>query len=110
LLTPLYPQWKINPPSPEQLLPWLVMAGMFYYLWVRRASWGKHALLGLGFFLVNVAPFVGFRAIAFMRFGWTMDHILYVPILGLIGLVAAGLGQLDAKLKGRCGCKVEMSV
>ena len=27
-----------------------------------------------------------------MRFTWVMDHFLYIPIIGLIGLVVAGLG------------------
>ena len=97
-LVPLYPQWPVNPPSPVQFLPWVVMAFMLYYLWTKRTRFGKAALLGFGFFLISIGPFTGFRAISFMRFGWTMDHILYIPILGLICLAAAAISDLDRKL------------
>lgn len=92
-LMPIYPQWTVNPPSLLQFLPWPVIVAVMYWLWRRRQSWGRHALLGLGFFLITLAPFVGFIWISYMRFTWVMDHLLYIPIIGLIGLVAAGLGQ-----------------
>jgi protein O-mannosyl-transferase len=98
-LLPIYPQWVINPPTPLQFLPWPVLGFGFWWLWRRRAkAWARHALLGFGFFFLNLLPVVGFRAISFMRFGWVMDHFLYLPILGLLGLVAAGAGQLDGML------------
>jgi hypothetical protein len=97
-LLPIYPQWNIDPPSLEQFLPWPILAGVIYWLWSRRQPWGRHALFGLGFFLVNLAPFIGFSTISFMRFTWVMDHFLYLPIIGLIGLTVAALGQVDARL------------
>jgi len=100
-LLPIYSQWKINPPEFWQLLPWPILAAAIYWLWTKRASWGRHVLLGFGFFLLNLLPFVGFRAISFMRFVWVMDHFLYLPIIGLLGLTVAALGQLHERLKGR---------
>jgi hypothetical protein len=98
-LLPIYPQWAINPPTPLQFLPWPIMGIGFWWLWRRRGeAWARHALLGFGFFFLNLLPVVGFRAISFMRFGWVMDHFLYLPILGLIGLGAAAAGQLDGML------------
>jgi hypothetical protein len=98
-LLPIYPQWVINPPEPWQFLPWPVFGGAIYWLWHKRQPWARHVLFGFGFFLLNLLPFVGFRAISFMRFGWVMDHFLYVPILGLIGLAVAALDQLHARLE-----------
>jgi len=97
-LSPIYTQWRIDPPSPTQLLPWPVFAGAIYWLWLRRRSWGRHALLGLGFFLLNLLPFIGFHEISFMRFSWVMDHFLYIPIIGLIGLAVAALEHTDMLL------------
>jgi hypothetical protein len=98
LMLPIYPQWKVNPPELWQFLPWVLLAVAAVWLWTRRQPWARHILFGFGFFLLNLAPFVGFRAISFMRFAWVMDHILYLPILGLIGLTAAALGDLDSRL------------
>jgi tetratricopeptide (TPR) repeat protein len=97
-LMPIYPQWIVNPPSPLQFLPWPVLGGVLYFLWTKRAGWGRHALLGLGFFLVNLAPFIGLNAASYMNYTWVMDHLLYIPIIGLIGLTVAGLGQMEAQL------------
>ena len=97
-LSPIYPQWQIDPPTLWQFLPWPVFAGVLVWLWRKRDTWGRHALLGAGFFLINLAPFTGLRTIAFMRVTWVMDHILYLPILGWIGLVVAALSQCEARL------------
>ncbi len=99
-LLPIYPQWKIDPPSLIQFLPWPVWGGAIYWLWTKakREPWARHVLFGLGFFLLNLLPFVGFRTISFMRFTWVMDHFLYLPILGLLGLAVAALGQLEERL------------
>ncbi len=97
-LLPTYPQWAVGRPSLVQFLPWPILGGVLYLCWANRASWGRHALLGLGFFLINLAPFVGFTAAAYMDFTWVMDHTLYIPLIGLIGLATAGLGWLDDRV------------
>ncbi len=99
-LLPIYPQWEVNHPAFTvefflKFLPWPVMAFGFWWLLKRREqAWARTAVFGFGFFFLNLLPFVGWRAISFMRFGWVMDHFLYVPILGLIGLAAAAAGDL----------------
>jgi Tfp pilus assembly protein PilF len=95
---PIYPQWKIDPSSPLQFLPWLVLACLACWLWRKRQGWGRHALLGLGFFVLMLGPFLGFIPISYLSFTWVMDHFLYVPIIGLIGIVVAGIECLDARL------------
>jgi len=97
-LMPIYPHWVVNPPSLLQFLPWVAFAGIFYGCWNARAGWGRDALLGLGFFTINLLPFLGFISISYMNFTWVMDHFLYLPIIGLIGLTVAGLEVLADKL------------
>jgi tetratricopeptide (TPR) repeat protein len=97
-LMAIYPQWKLDPPSPLQFLPWLVLGAVLYFLWTRRAGWGRHVLLGLGFFLINLAPFLGLNAGSYMNYTWVMDHIVYIPIIGLIALAIAGLDQAGTQL------------
>ena len=95
---PLYPQWSVNPFRIAQLLPWLVSSAMLVLLWFRRQTWGRHALLGLGFFIILMLPFLGFITVSFMQFTWVMDHFLYLPVIGIIGLVVAALGQISSRL------------
>jgi len=97
-MLPMYPQWKLDPPSLLQFLPWPILAGLLYWFWTQRRSWGRHVLLGFGFFLLNLAPFVGVTSVTFMRFTWVMDHFLYISLLGLLGLAMAGLEQLNHRL------------
>jgi len=94
-MLPAYPQWKVNPPTLLQFLPLPIMLGVFCWAWSRRKTWGKTVLLGLGFFLLGLAPFVGFHEVSYMRFTWVMDHFLYLPMLGLLALSMAGLEQID---------------
>jgi tetratricopeptide (TPR) repeat protein len=97
-LLPIYPVWKVDPPSLLQFLPWPVLAGVICWLWWKRKSWGRHALLGLGFFFLNVAPFLAFGLTFHPRDTWVMNHFLYIPMIGLIGVVVAAIGNMDQRL------------
>jgi len=95
---PIYPQWTVDPGVPLQFLPWPIIGGTIYYLWTKRESWGRDALLGLGFFLIMLAPFLGANWISYMYETWVLEHLLYIPMVGLIGLVIAGLERVDKRL------------
>jgi tetratricopeptide (TPR) repeat protein len=99
-LMPIYPRWPIGPAAPLAFLPWIAGGLGFAWCWRRRTGWGRPVVFGLGFFLLNVAPVLGFIPISHMRFTWTMDHLVYVPLVGLVGLAAAGVGAADARLAG----------
>jgi len=93
-LMPMYPRWTVNPPTLVQFLPWPLLAAALGWFWTRRATWGRHALLGVGFFLLNLLPVLGFVTMAYMWVTWTADHLAYLSLVGIIGLVTAGFGVL----------------
>jgi Tfp pilus assembly protein PilF len=97
-LLPIYPKWNFDSPSLIDFLPWLIAAGVAAACWVKRRTWGRHVLLGLGFFCIMLAPFLGFKTVGYMDFTWVMDHFLYIPMIGLLGLALAGAEILDARL------------
>jgi len=103
-LMTIYPKWAIDPPSLIQFLPWPILGGIVGWLWLNRATWGRHVLLGFGFFVVNLTPFIGFITGSYMNFTWVMDHLLYLPVIGLIGLAVAGLGQLAEQIPSPIRC------
>jgi tetratricopeptide (TPR) repeat protein len=94
----IYPEWQVDPHSPVQYLPWLVLGLVLGFLWTRRRTWGRHALLGLGFFLIMLMPFWGLHWASYMNATWILEHLLYIPILGLIGLAVAALGDISRQL------------
>jgi len=102
-VTPLiaYPLWKVDPPVLAQFLPWVISAALFLWLVTSRQKGARPVLLGLGFFILNLMPFLGFQYVSFMRFTWVMDHFLYIPIIGIIALLMAGLGWLEDRLPKR---------
>jgi len=97
-LLPNYPQWTIGSPSLLAFVPCLVAAAVFVVLWLRRADWGAAAILGLGSFVLFVAPFLGFDVASYMAFTWVMDHYLYLAMIGPIGLFVAALESIDTRV------------
>jgi tetratricopeptide (TPR) repeat protein len=94
-MLPVYPKWPDNPSAFASLLIWLALAALIFWFWHKRATWGRHALLGLGFFLINLIPVVAFIVARYENMVWSLDHLGYLPVIGLIGLAVAGLGQLE---------------
>ena len=95
-LLPIYPRWEVDPPQAWQFLAWPVIAAAGWLFWSNRSAawppnWGRHALFACGFFLLMVAPVLGFVTIAYMRITWAADHFIYLPMISIIALVAAGV-------------------
>jgi len=97
-LHPMYRQWSVEPPSLAQFLPWLVLFILLGWLWTERAAWGRHVILGLGFFVLNLLPVLGFVPMSYMHISWVADHFVYLPLLGLIGLGVAAVGAIWQRL------------
>lgn len=97
-LEPIYP-------SSQGMLPgcaaWLCVAVLLGLFWTYRAGWGRHALLGGGWFLINLLPVLGILPMAYTRISPRADHFAYLPLVGLIGLAAAAAGAAAAALGKR---------
>ena len=100
LLLPIYPQWDANPPEFSQFLAWPVLVGVLGVFWMRRKTWGRHALMGVGFYLITLLPVLGFVAMSYMRVGWVADHFLHIPMIGIVALFV-GVGVRAGDLAGK---------
>ncbi|MCE0483588.1 MAG: hypothetical protein LV479_05045 [Methylacidiphilales bacterium] len=98
----IYPRWNLHPPSLLRIATLPLVAVMLVALWAGRKTWGRHALLGIGFFLINLFPIIGLMQMNWMNVSWVADHLAYIPIIGLIGLVVAGVEQAS---RMRPGCR-----
>ena len=104
-LIPIYPRWEVDHPSFLQLyVPWLafiaVIAACVVAIYKRKA-WGRHMILGLGFFFGNLVPALGFITMSYMRITWVADHFVYISLIGVLGLVVAGLAALSDKIPAK---------
>ena len=75
-------------------LPLAALAGCFGVFWRYRRTWGRAWLFTLAFFVVNLAPVLGFFDIYFMRYSLVADRWQYVSIIAVVALVAAGVTTL----------------
>jgi len=100
-LLPIYPKWAVDPPKPEQFLAWPVIFAATAWCWMNRGTWGRHALFALGFFLLMVAPVLGFVTIAYMRITWVADHFIYLPMIGPVALMGAAVMWLYERVERR---------
>ena len=91
-LMPIYPRWQVDPPALLQFAPWAVLAVLCAWFWRRRAGWGRHAILALGFFVLNLLPVAGLVPLAYFRLSWVADHFAYIALVGLAGGAAALAG------------------
>jgi hypothetical protein len=85
-----YPRWIIDARAWWQYLFPAALAGLLFGLW-RARGWSRGPLAAVLFFLVTVAPALGFVNVYPFRFSFVADHFQYLASLGVIGLVAAGL-------------------
>ncbi len=97
-LLPIYPPWSVNPPSLLDFLPGLFFGSGIFWIWSKRESWGRHALLGLLFYVIALSPVLSLIITRSTTMTWSLDHLVYIPIVGLIGLSVACLGQAQSHL------------
>ena len=97
-LLPVYPSFAVTSPNVFDVLPWLALGGLAGLLWLSRAQWSRVVLLSLGFFMINLVPIIGFIFMHYPDMEWSIDHLLYLPIIGLIAPVVAGLDYLDSRV------------
>ncbi|HVW21048.1 MAG TPA: tetratricopeptide repeat protein [Opitutaceae bacterium] len=100
-LHPMYAPWEVASPGLAQWIPFAALALFAAGLWTQRGkAWGRATIFGLGFFLLNLLPVLGFLPMSYMHVGWVADHFAYLSLLGVAGLAAAALGRLGPRRVG----------
>jgi len=94
----VYPRWQIDPKNPLSYVPGLLVVVGLLTCWRYRHRWGKPCLFALGFYVVMLAPALGFVNIYFMQYSLVADHWQYYSIIGLIALVISAGTTLARRL------------
>lgn len=93
-LSMIYPQWQIQPAAVAWWLPLAGLAIVFLVSWRFRKTWGRHALLGLGYFVITLFPALGFVNMYYLAISRVSDHFQYLSMIGVLALVAAAFTAL----------------
>ena len=98
-LSLIYPRWKIDSAVWWQYLFPLSTLCLAVLLWMLRQRW-RGLFASFVFFVVLVAPFLGFFNVNFFRFSFVADHFQYLPSLAVITPAAAGAALCARRVKG----------
>ncbi|MGB8369164.1 MAG: tetratricopeptide repeat protein [Verrucomicrobiia bacterium] len=90
-LSIVYVRWKIDVTTLAAYLPVFLLAAGFLLCWWFRNRWGRHALFGLGCFLITLFPSLGFFDAQFLTMWQVSDHLQYLPLIAPVALAVAGL-------------------
>jgi tetratricopeptide (TPR) repeat protein len=90
-LSLIYPRWRFNGSDALAYLPGLAAVAGLLICWRFRKRWGTPWLFAFGYFVVMLAPVLGFVDISFMRYSLVADRWQYFAILGPIALIAVQL-------------------
>mgnify|MGYP003769325719 CR=1 FL=1 len=89
-LTLVYPRWRANPAAAASYIPLLlviaVAAGFFLLRHRMRA-----VAFAFGLFLISMLPVLGVLTMAYHRFSFVADHLVYSSLPALTALLAAGI-------------------
>jgi tetratricopeptide (TPR) repeat protein len=92
-----YPRWNVHADAASQYLFPLAVLLLIAVLWrLRRIS--RAPLAAVLFFIVTLAPALGFVNVFPFKYSFVADHFQYLASAGIIALVAAAVMQLASRV------------
>ena len=101
-----YPRWTIDPHTVTAFLPDILACALFISCLCFWRSWGRHALFGLGCFVVMLFPSLGFFDAQFLTMWQVSDHLQYPALAAIIALIASILAALPNRAAFCCAAAV----
>jgi tetratricopeptide (TPR) repeat protein len=95
-LLAVYPRWTIDSATGLSYLPLALVVILFAVLWIWRDAWARPWFFAFAYFLVALAPVVGFIDNSIFRFSFVFDHFQYLAAMGPLALAGAGFARLAA--------------
>jgi tetratricopeptide (TPR) repeat protein len=87
----VYPRWQPDPSVWWQWLYPVAAVGLLLGLWLARNRIGRGPVTAAFFYVGTLLPLLGFVSAYAMRYSFVWNHWVYLPSLGPLVLVAAGL-------------------
>ena len=92
-LSIVYPRWAPEARTLAAFLPVILLSAAALVCWRFRRNWGRHALFGLGAFVILLFPALGFFDAQYLVKWQVSDHLQYLPLIAPIALVSAILAS-----------------
>jgi protein O-mannosyl-transferase len=86
-LCAIYPKWNIDVSSLASWLPGIILVAGLALFWCKRKTWGRPVFLAAAYFVVTLAPVMGFIHQTFHRYSLVADQWQYYSIIAIIALV-----------------------
>ncbi|MBI5572216.1 MAG: tetratricopeptide repeat protein [Desulfomonile tiedjei] len=99
-LSPIYPRWQVDISEALWWLPSIALVGAMVLVWLYRAKIGSLSIWCLLNFLIPLAPVCGLLKFAYLRLSFVADHFLYLPMVGMCGLLAISAGRARSQARG----------
>jgi tetratricopeptide (TPR) repeat protein len=106
----VYPRWEIDARSGLAYVPVVSLLLATAVFWRYRGGWGRAALFGLGYFVLMLAPVLGFLNIYFQRYSLVADHWQYYAIIGVIALAVGAASKASREGFASAGLRVAAGV
>ena len=100
-LSVIYPRWNISLGDPWA---WLYLAAALVLaavLWLARHRIGRGPLAGALFFLVTLAPALGFVNYGYMKYSFVADRFQYLAGIGVMAVIVGAAVHGASRLTGR---------
>ncbi|MCE9596243.1 MAG: tetratricopeptide repeat protein [Planctomycetes bacterium] len=94
-LVPIQPRWTIDVGAPLAWLPVMALVALFAGAWALRGRIGRGPFFAASFFLVTLAPTLGWIDFAFLRYTFVADRFQYLASAAPIALFGAGLARIE---------------
>lgn len=92
----VYPRWQIDPHRLLSYLPNLALLTVLLLAWRARRTWGRPVLFALVYYIVVLAPVLGFFNIFYMRYSLVADHYQYIALAAPLALA---IGAATVRLR-----------
>ncbi len=99
-LSVIYPRWQVDIGSPLDWGYLVAVVAVLALLWRYRGRIGRGPLVGALFFVVTLAPTLGFVKYGYMQFSFVADRYQYLAGTGVLVCLAAVVAHLAGRVPG----------
>lgn len=95
----IYPRWTPSTGSVRLYVGAIGLVLIVAALWVLRRRIGRGPFAAVAFFIISLAPTLGFINFYYMQFSFVADHFQYLASLGLFAAAGTGFAKLLARTR-----------
>ena len=88
-LSMIYPKWDIHHLSVLSFIPLAAALAVAVMLWRYRKGWARPIAFALGYYIIALAPTLGFVKMSYMAHSYVADHWHYLALIAPVALVVS---------------------